>query len=82
MKLSEWCNLASVIGELEGMSTVIGWSGEEVEVKKIKDNLDQIAKKLKEIFESERNKLEDVVYAKKNQVVSKKQTTEKGGAKK
>lgn len=82
MKLHDWCNLASVIGEVEGMATVIGWSGEEVEVKKIKDNLDQIAKKLREIFESERNKLEDVIYAHKDNVLPQKEVKKKGGQKK
>lgn len=66
MKLHQWCELAGVIGELDGMSMVIYSNGEEVDGKKIKESLQHISTKLKNIFEAERNKLEDVLYAKKD----------------
>jgi len=61
MILKDWSQLGAIIGQIDGMATAIEWS-EDVDPKKIREGLLNIKGKLETVFESERQKLEDVNY--------------------
>lgn len=63
MILKDWSQLAGAIGKLEGMATAIEWT-EDIDPKKIKEGMQEVVKDLREVFEAEREKLEDVNYKK------------------
>lgn len=63
MILKDWSQLAGAIGKLQGMATAIEWT-EDIDPKKIKEGMQEVVKDLQEVFEAEREKLEDVNYKK------------------
>lgn len=71
MKLIEWSKLAGAIGKLQGIATAIEWT-EDVDPKKIKEGITEVSTELEEVFEAERNKLEDVNYKPKPETPEKK----------
>jgi hypothetical protein len=78
MILKDWSQLAGAIGKLEGMATAIEWT-EDIDPKKIKEGMLEVVKDLEEVFEAEREKIEDVNYKKDGP--RKSAETKKGGKK-
>ena len=67
MIVKTWTNLLHIIGELQGMATVLDMT-EEVDLKKLKSGLNDVSTKLQTIADEEGAKLEDIQKpaAKKN----------------
>lgn len=63
MILKTWTELMHITGELQGFATVLEMT-EEVDLKKLKEGLNEIAGKLKTIAESELTKIEDIQHPK------------------
>ncbi len=59
MKINDWTNIQHAIGQLQGMADILDMT-EEVDLKKLKEGLREIAGKLKTIADEELSKLEDV----------------------
>lgn len=59
MILKTWTDLLHAIGELQGFATVLDMT-EEIDLKKLKTGITEIAGKLKTIADEEGAKLEDI----------------------
>ena len=70
MILKTWTELLHTIGELQGFAAVLDMT-EEVDLKKLKGGINEIAGKLKTIAEEEGTKLEDVKRPEPKQPVKK-----------